>query len=400
MRLTDMKVLILSANTGEGHNSSGQALLHAMKAKGIDVEMKDVLSIAKPNKPEKVSHNSKQVTKAYVKSTEGFNMFSLVYSLAEWVSSNLNKHRHSPIYWANKVHWKRLWHYIENNGFDAVIAVHLFAAEKLTALKREGKLKIPSFFVMTDYTIHAFLNDTELDYYIIPHKDLIPLWVKEGFREEQLIPIGIPVNEALFTKRVPMGKAREEVAESLGFKLKESDAPEKNSRWYMMMSGSMGFGNMTVQLKEFIAHMRPNSRVICVCGRNEKNYKAIARDFVHDWRICPLRYTDKIPLLMDACDVILSKPGGITTTESFIKNIPLVHTAPIPGIESENAAFCHERNMSFYSPDLQEQANAAIRLANDAEYREAMCKSQRENSDPKTCEKIIAFVESKLKTEN
>ena len=182
------------------------------------------------------------------------------------------------------------------------------------------------------------------------------------------------------------------------FGQRDLPTPEKNSRWYMMMSGSMGFGNMSVQLKEFIAHMRPNSRVICVCGRNKANYNAISKEFAHDWRICPVGFTDKIALLMDACDVVLSKPGGITTTESFIKNIPLVHTAPIPGIESENATFCNERNMSFYSPDLREQANAAIRLANDAEYREAMRSSQRKNSDPHTCEKIIALIESKVES--
>lgn len=391
-----MKVLILSANTGEGHNSSGQALLHAMKAQGIDVVMRDCLSIGKPNQKEKVSKNSQNVSKAYVNSTRGFNIFSKIYALGMWVSRHMNHHKHSPIYWSCKVHWRDLWHYIDDNHFDAVVAVHLFAAEKVTALRREGKLKIPSFFVMTDYTIHPFLNDSELDYYIIPHKDLIPLWVKDGFKKEQLVPIGIPVNEELFGNHIPMAQAREEVAESLGFKLRASDAPEKNSRWYMMMSGSMGFGNMSVQLKEFIAHMRPNSRVICVCGRNEDNKKAIEREFAHDWRICPVGYTDKIPLLMDACDVVLSKPGGITTTESFIKNIPLVHTAPIPGIEDENAKFCSARNMSFYSENLAEQANAAIRLANDTEYREAMRRSQRENSDPHTCEKIIDLIKKTL----
>lgn len=389
-----MKVLILSANTGEGHNSSGKALMQAMQARGIDVVMKDTLSISKPNG---TSANSQGVAKAYVNSTKGFNIFSKIYALAMWVSRNLNGHKHSPIYWVNKLYWRRLWHYIEDNHFDAVVSVHIFALEKLTALRREGVLPIPAIFVMTDYTIHPFLNDGEMDRYVIPHKDLIPLWVRNGIKREELVPIGIPVNEELFTNRKPMAEARKEAAEALGFELRESDAPEKDSRWYLMMSGSMGFGNMSVQLKEFIAHMRPNSRVICVCGRNEDNRKAIEREFAHDWRICPVGFTDKIALLMDACDVVLSKPGGITTTESILKNIPLVHTAPIPGIEDENAKFCHERNMSFYSESLEEQASAAIRLANDYKLREAMKKSQRENSDPKTCEHIIELLEQLIK---
>ncbi len=385
-----MKILILSANTGEGHNSSGKALLNAMKSRGIEAEMKDTLSISKPNG---TSDNSQAVSKAYVKSTKGFNIFSKIYSLAMWVSRHLNRHHHSPIYWVNKLYWRRLWHYIEDGGYDAVISVHLFSAEKLTALKREGKLKIPSVFVMTDYTIHPFLNDTELDYYVLPHKDLFPLWISDGFKQEQLLDFGIPVDEEQFTHRIDKDEARKRVAELLGFELLEKDSTENNSRWYLVMSGSMGFGKMSVLLKEFREHIRPNSRVICVCGRNEHNMNVIKREFADDYRICPVGYTDKIALMMDACDVVMTKPGGISTTESMVKNIPVVHTNPIPGIEDENAKFCHAHNMSFYSEITKEQAAAAIRLANDAEYRNEMLKGQRDNIHLDACERIIELVQ-------
>ena len=138
-----MKILILSASTGEGHNSSGKAILNAMLQRGIDAEMKDVLEIANPRA-------SKKVSKTYVKSTEGHNLFSKVYALAVWVSEHLNQGRRSPVYLFNKIYWRRLYRYLEQGGYDAVVSVHLFAAESLTAVKREGKLRIPTFFVMTD----------------------------------------------------------------------------------------------------------------------------------------------------------------------------------------------------------------------------------------------------------
>ena len=345
-----MKILILSASTGEGHNSSGKAILNAMLQRGIDAEMKDVLEIANPRA-------SKKVSKTYVKSTEGHNLFSKIYALAVWVSEHLNQGRRSPVYLFNKIYWRRLYRYLEQGGYDAVVSVHLFAAESLTAVKREGKLRIPTFFVMTDYTLHAFLNDTDLDYYIIPHEDLIPVYTRQGFKFDHIFPIGIPVDVEKFTTRQPKPEARKQVAEQLGFKLKAND-----------------------------------DRVICVCGRNERNLHTVQRDFAKEGRVVPVGYTDKVSLLMDACDVVLSKPGGITTTETIIKNIPLVHTAPIPGIESENAEFCHERNMSFYAAKPVEQVEAAIRLATDTEAREAMLESQRRNSEPKTCQFIIDLV--------
>lgn len=375
-----MKILILSASTGEGHNSSGKAILNAMLQRGIDAEMKDVLEIANPRA-------SKKVSKTYVKSTEGHNLFSKIYALAVWVSEHLNQGRRSPVYLFNKIYWRRLYRYLEQGGYDAVVSVHLFAAESLTAVKREGKLRIPTFFVMTDYTLHAFLNDTDLDYYIIPHEDLIPVYTRQGFKFDHIFPIGIPVDVDKFTTRQPKPEARKQVAEQLGFKLKANEG-----NWYLVMSGSMGFGNMSQLMCEFISRIGKNDRVICVCGRNERNLHTVQRDFAKEGRVVPVGYTDKVSLLMDACDVVLSKPGGITTTETIIKNIPLVHTAPIPGIESENAEFCHERNMSFYAAKPVEQVEAAIRLATDTEAREAMLESQRRNSEPKTCQFIIDLV--------
>lgn len=375
-----MKILILSASTGEGHNSSGKAILNAMLQRGIDAEMKDVLDIASPRA-------SKKVSKTYVKSTEGHNIFSKIYALAVWVSEHLNQGRRSPVYLVNKIYWRHLYRYIEQGGYDAVVSFHLFAAECLTAVKREGKLRIPTFFVMTDYTLHAFLNDTDLDYYIIPHEDLIPVYTRQGFKFDHIVPIGIPVDVDQFTTRQPKPEARKQVAEQLGFRLKANEG-----NWYLVMSGSMGFGNMSQLVREFISRIGKNDRVICVCGRNERNLHTVQRDFAKEGRVVPVGYTDKVSLLMDACDVVLSKPGGITTTETIIKNIPLVHTAPIPGIESENAEFCHERNMSFYAAKPVEQVEAAIRLATDTEAREAMLESQRRNSEPKTCQFIIDLV--------
>lgn len=379
-----MKILILSASTGEGHNSSGRAILNAMLEQGIEAEMQDLIAIASQKA-------SKRVSKTYVKSTEGHNVFSMVYAFAQWVSENLNQGRRSPIYLANSLYWRKIYRFIEAGHYDAVISVHLFAAEVLTAIKRHGKLHIPTFFVMTDYTLHAFLNDTDLDYYIIPHEDLIPLYTRSGFKFDHIFPIGIPVDTEKFTTRQPKDEARKQVAEQLGFKLAKNEG-----NWYLVMSGSMGFGNMSRLMKEFVERIGNSDRVICVCGRNERNLRTVQRDFKKESRVVPVGFTDKVSLLMDACDVVLSKPGGITTTETIIKNIPLVHTAPIPGIESENAEFCHERNMSFHSNDQVKQVEAAIKLATDPETREAMLESQRRNSEPQTCKFIIDLVKHTL----
>ena len=99
---------------------------------------------------------------------------------------------------------------------------------------------------------------------------------------------------------------------------------------------------------------------------------------------------------MDCCDVLFSKPGGITSTEALIRNIPLVHTAPIPGLEDKNAQFFHARGMSYYTQDLHQQVDVAIRLCRDMSFREQMLKSQRENANVQTCEIIVNILKGML----
>jgi len=50
-------------------------------------------------------------------------------------------------------------------------------------------------------------------------------------------------------------------------------------------------------------------------------------------------YTRQIPMLMDAADLLISKPGGLTSSEALAKNLPMIITNPIPGQEERNARY-------------------------------------------------------------
>lgn len=82
--------------------------------------------------------------------------------------------------------------------------------------------------------------------------------------------------------------------------------------------------------------------------------------------------------------------GRITSTEAVLKQLPLIHTAPIPGLESYNAHFFHYHDMSYRTRDPNIQAEIAIRLCQDAKYRSRMTDAQLRNSYPDCCEDIIS----------
>lgn len=374
-----MKVLILSCNTGEGHNSSAKALKKCMDARGIQCDVEDTLGLV----GEVVS---KSMSDLYIFSTKSF-LFETAYKVGGFLSDISPNSVKSPVYLTNKLYAKKLYDFVLEGGYDAVVCTHLYPAEALTSLKRKAELDVPVVFVNTDYTCIPFLPETEVDKYVIPHEDLIEEYVEKGIPREKIFPAGIPVDEERFASRIPKDEARRFCSDEFGW-----DNTKEDSRWFLVMSGSMGFGNLGGLIEELLARTTPDDRIICVCGRNEELRHMLAERFKEDGNIKPVGFTDKVSTLMDASDVLFTKPGGITSTEAAVKNIPLVHTAPIPGVEDYNARFFHYHNMSYSTVDPEQQAAVALRLCNDPQWRDRMLDGQRRNANPHTCEQITDLV--------
>ena len=157
------------------------------------------------------------------------------------------------------------------------------------------------------------------------------------------------------------------------------------------MTGSMGYGNTQDIIDETIRQSLDGTEVIAVCGHNEEMRKKLEYENRYLPNIHPVGFTDQIPLLMDACDVVFTKPGGISSTEAMSKHIPMIHTKPIPGCETRNAEFFHYHGMSYSCTDTVQQVRTALRLCEDTEYRNAMTGAQRLNAKPDTCHDILGL---------
>lgn len=377
---TDMKVLILSCNTGEGHNSAARALKSHLLAQKIGCMVTDTLSLAG-------SSVSQNVSDLYLYSTRT-NLFKYLYSIGSIVSDFLDKVK-SPVYLWNRSYSDKLNNYIISNGFDAVICVHLFPAQAMSALKTSGKTDIPTIFVMTDYTCIPFLDETSLDGYVIPHEHLIEEFVSNGIPREKLYPFGIPI-DSIFFDSVSRLEAKKKVAEDFGWSI----PAWKN--WFLLMTGSMGFGNTQEIIDETVRISPKGTEIIAVCGRNERMLKQLQEENIDTKSVHPIGYTDRIPLLMDACDVLFTKPGGISSTEAMSKHIPIIHTAPIPGCETRNAEFFHYHGMSYSCTDTKQQVRTALKLCEDMDYRTTMTGAQQQNARPDTCRNIESLITEQL----
>lgn len=368
-----MKVLLLSCNTGEGHNSAARALKEQLEEYHITCDFVDALGLA--NK--KVS---KKITDLYVASTAGNpTVFKMMYKAGELYSKIKIK---SPVYGMNKLCQKSLTKFITDGNYDVIIATHLFPAETLTAMKKTNP-NLHFLAVATDYVSIPFWEETSPDYFVIPHQDLISDFHKKGIAKEKLLPIGIPVS-LKFNKHTKKQQARLDL-----------DLPTDGDI-ILIMSGSMGFGNLELTIKKLLDKFDNKITLVVLCGNNTKIRNTLKEKF-NQANVYLKDFTTEVSKYMDASDVILTKPGGLTSTETAVKNIPTILTAPIPGCETYNARFFKEHGLALVDSDIDEIVNKTYLLINDKKLARQMISNQKKIINAKAAKDICDFI---IKTYN
>ena len=365
-----MKVLILSCNTGQGHNTAGNAIVEEMKSRNIECKMVDALSFASEK-------TSRFISQTYIKMAKNTPpVFGFVYRASEAISSDKRK---SIVYLANMAYANNLCNYINKYGYDTVITTHVFPAEAITYLKKHKRINVKSFAVTTDYTCSPFWEETSMDYYFVAHNDLIPEFIEKGIKEEKLVTTGIPVS-----KRFTVKSSKADARKYFGF--------GENDKIFLIMSGSMGAGKVEELVKNLISECKNNDKILVLCGNNNKLKEKLRKAYPESNHLVALDYTTEVDKYMDACDVLFTKPGGLTSTEAAVKNVPLVHTDPIPGCETMNIEFFTKRGLSIYYEDFDELIKEALELAKNEEKQKAMTEAQHKNIIHNPAGKVCDFI--------
>lgn len=365
-----MKVLILSCNTGQGHNSAALAVYKNLCSHNVTCEFMDALLFAG-------KRTSQAVSKTYINvASKTPHIFGLAYRAGGFISNTRTK---SPVYFANTRYAKQMYNYIIGNHYDVVITSHLFPAQTLTYIKHKYKLNILTAAIATDYTSIPFWEETDLDYYIIGHPDLVEEFHRKGIPQKKLLPLGIPVSPGFLTK-VPKEEAR-----------KLTRLP-MDSFVVLIMSGSMGFGHLTPLIEAFLQQSDGKATIVVMGGNNERLKASLREKFANTPQVRVLDFTDEVSLYMDSADLLYTKPGGLTSTEALVKNIPFIHTTPIPGCETKNARFFASHGMSYASKSVKEQVAYGTLLFRNESARSAMLQAQQENAFPNAAEDIYQLL--------
>jgi len=359
-----MRTLIFPTQTGQGHNYASLAIKEYLDAQGAETLILDVLDSGKKDKSKPVSH----IYDGLVNHVPV--LFGGLYHLAELISSS--KH-HSPIYFLNTLYAKSLYERIQTLDPQVIICPHMFSAHAITRLIEKFGLKIPTVGVITDYTCSPFWEETRLDYYTVANAEVAAECASKGMDAAKLLAFGIPVSQCFKTKLSPA-----EARQAFGI---------QREKVFLVMGGSMGYGKL-LEITQGLTARRPDVQVVTVCGTNDQAFERISKETT----ALTLQYVDNISLLMDAADVLITKPGGLTTTEAMTKRIPLVISLPIPGGEERNSSFIARMGMAVSTKTVAATVDAACALINNPEDCQRMIDAQKRCCNINSAEDIGNFI--------
>ena len=225
---------------------------------------------------------------------------------------------------------------------DLIISTHPFSSQMCAFLKFKGKLNCKLATVITDYAIHQqwFMFPEQVNYIFVAHDGMKQELIKNGVEESKIYATGIPLSN-----RFLLNYNKEQILNELGLSI------DKRTILFFA-GGELGLGkDNTFKLLKTIINSFPHLQVVAIAGKNKKmknNFDELVEETNSSENIKVLAYTNKVPELMSVSDLVISKPGGLTTTESLASGLPIIVINPIPGQETENAEFLEKNNVGIW----------------------------------------------------
>ena len=356
-----MKVLILTCNTGGGHNATAKSVAERFAEKNIPCEIRDALSFVSQKMSDFVSTwHVRLYRHAPILSDYG-------YEFAEKHPSVMGED--SATYAIFKRGVEKLRRVLIEGEFSGVLCVHVFPALMMTELLKKNDIPLKTGFVATDYTCSPGVSESNLDVYFIPHENLAAEFSACGVPEGKLLASGIPVRKDFFIR-----KEKSVVKEKLGI--------PRDARHLLMMCGSMGCGPMEQHTAHLCDILPSDAYLTVVCGTNEKLRKKLLPFERENVRI--LGYADNVSELLDSADLYMTKPGGLSTTEAVRKRLPLAFIDAVSGCEGYNRYFFLTHGMAIASNDPKRlPALCLARLYDDARLSKQRAAMEKEfTTDP------------------
>lgn len=415
-----MKVLIMSASTGGGHKRASAALKKYILEQSDKNEVVIIDAIEECSK-----FLNFTITKGYhALATKIPELYGTFYE-----TSDKDTALGDLLNGVNSQYGTKLLPIIEKINPDIIVSCHAFATKMCSVLKCDYGMKIPVVGIVTDFMPHRSYIGEKIDAYITPSDETTQvLSDKYGIDKDTIYTFGIPIFEQFYQVDE---EAKEKLLTDMGLD------PKKKT--VLVMAGSFGVSDI-LKIYENLVEIDIDYQIIVITGRNQKLYDVFERliqrdnedptlqnapDFIyqmsednvikqfyqqnetfkqtidstfkhpssHSKPTKLLYFIENVDDYMRASDFIITKPGGLTTSESLACCLPMVIYQAFPGQEAQNAEFLTKNNMAIMLKEDKEGQEQIKELLTNDDALQKMKNACKTFAKPKSCEKLYSLLE-------
>lgn len=256
---------------------------------------------------------------------------------------------------SNKIMAIKLLRLLREKKPDLIISTHPFSSQMCSYLKRKGKITAKIATIMTDFAPHDqwLVGSDFTDYFFVANDKMKDYLISTNISQEKIFVTGIPLSNRFLQEY-----NRKEILEN--YHLEDG---KKNILFFG--GGEFGLGkSRTFTMFDTLIQTCKDTQIIAIAGKNEKmkaKFDEIVEKNDATRRVKVLCFTNQVPELMSISDLVVTKPGGMTTTESLASGLPMLIINPIPGQEEENAEFLENKGVGIW---IKKEDNVSIILHN------------------------------------
>ncbi len=345
-----LRILVLSASVGAGHTRAAEAVTLALRetVPGAHVDSIDVLQLSN-------AAFRRVYGKAYLDLVnKAPHMLGHFYDLLDQPSKSGKNRRDKLRLALEKLNLRRFIRLLEQQPWDLAINTHFLPAEIIAALRRDGRIALPQVTVTTDFETHRMWVNQPCDHYFTATEEGLEYLCYWGVPREDISLTGIPIHPVFCTP-----KERGALRKKHGL---DAERPV-----VLQMAGGFGVGPIEKLYRALLDVPEP-CQVVVIAGKNEKVKAELQRTPVpgrHRGKI--VGFTTEIDEWMRAADLVVSKPGGLTTSEALAAGAVMVVINPIPGQETRNSDILLESGAAVKASTVGVLTYKVTRLLRDPE---------------------------------
>ena len=369
-----MRILILTASYGSGHNEAARSLAAGFAARGAEASV--------------VDHFRELVHPLFERATRGLYMrllehappvWGAAYALGDWLSSDS-----ALAFGMTRVGVGRLAARLDALRPDAVVSVHATPAAAMSALAAEGRRLPPHTTVVTDFVAHSQWIARGIDRYCVAADEVGHEFVARGIPRARISVTGVPIRAA-FDR--PLDPAAARAALSL-----PADVPV-----VLAMAGSHGRVGRLPEVAEALAGAPGPLQSIVVAG-HDTELAARLRRLTSGTTTRVLGYVEDVRTLMAAADLLVTKAGGMTLAEALAAELPLLLYGSLPGQERRNERFASRAGIALAARSRRELRRLLERALSEPDLldhlRERIRRVRRPDATSRIVDEVLAAARS------